>query len=243
MIIQTVYKPEENIDFLEEWLDHHCSIGVTHFYMYDNSRGIEQRMLSYQALDSLKKKNKHGLEFTTSPEEADQRQRELFKKFPVTRIKWQRTNALNQVVYDQEGSMRHFAKHIKSGLCAFIDVDEFLIKKEEFKQSRLQQHKYKSRNFYKSVYDCHERVPLQYTMGWNPKAIIDMSIFPDNFQDIHFRNINLPETLNFFNHYNHNEISHTAYDSDAAPGMCLFSEMPYENIFEYVEDTQLIKKV
>lgn len=241
-MIHTVYKPEENIDFLEEWLDHHCSIGVTHFYMYDNSRGIEQRMLPYQSAESLEKKNKHGLEFTTSPEEADKKQREIFKKFPVTRIKWQRKNDFNQVVYDQEGALYHFAKHIKSGLCAFIDIDEFLIKKEEFTQSRLYQHKYRSRYFYKSVHDCHERVPLKYTIGWNPKAIIDMSNFPGYFQDIHFRNIQLPDTLNFFNHYNHNEVSHTAYDAGVLPVPCLFRDIPYENIFEYVEDTGLTNK-
>lgn len=243
MIIQTVYKPEENVDYLEEWLLHHINIGVTHFYMYDNSGGIEQRLVNEYGVSPLKltKFNKHQIQFNYSLEESRQKQKQIIKKYPVTVIKWQKKNSNGDVIYAQNESIMHFANHIKQGLCAFIDIDEFIIKNEEFCESRLQQHKYKSRFFFNLVAECHERVPLIYTENWNPKAIIDMGNFPRHFEDIHFRNISLPGTTNFFNHYNHSEISHTAFDHDHNKNYGKFKDVPYEKIFEYVENTGLLK--
>ena len=251
MFIQTVYRPEENINYLEEWLDYHTSIGITHFFMYDNSNGIETRLLKYGKYyeeenniklnfiryDDQKRVNKHGVPYNFSYSE--DRLKKILKKYPVTTIKWQRKDKDGNIIYNQNESMLNFAKIIKKGLCAFIDIDEYLIKNEDFFPCRLQQHKYKSRFQFKSVYDIHDRVKLKYTKNWNPKAIIDMSNFPKHFQDIHFRDIDLPETSNYINHYNHNEISHMAYDWGQ---ISEFSKIPYSQVFEYVEHPFEVKK-
>jgi hypothetical protein len=68
-----------------------------------------------------------------------------------------------------------------------------------------------------------------------------MANFPYNFEDIHFRNINLPESLSYYNPYNHNKISQTAFDHDHNVQYGKFKDISYENIFEYVENTGLIK--
>lgn len=241
MIIHTVYRPEENLDYLDDWLNHHVNIGVTHFYMYDNGGGTEPRIASFYDHNTQLIHNKHEVHYKYSVHEAREKQQDIFKKYPVTLIKWQRKNKDGIIEYRQEESILNFAKNIRTGLCAFIDVDEFIIKNEDFKVSRLQQHKYKSRFYYQSVYDCHERVPLVYTQDWNTKAIIDMANFPLDFQDIHFRNIILPETTSYFNHYNHNSISHTAYDHDHNFHYGKFKDIPFDEIFEYVENTGLYR--
>jgi hypothetical protein len=240
MIIHTVYRPEETLDYLDDWLNHHVKIGVTHFYMYDNGGGVESRIFDFYDKNKQKHFNKHGVQYKYNVNEAIELQKDILKKYPVTVLKWQRKNKDGIIEYAQKDAILNFAKNFKSGLCAFIDVDEFIIKKESFKQCRLQQHKYKSMFYYSSVYNCHERVPLKYTKNWNPKAILDMSNFPHNFEDVHFRNIDLPESKNFFNHYNHNEISHTAYDHAHDKQYGLFKDISFENIFEHVKDTGLI---
>jgi hypothetical protein len=245
MIIQTVFRPEENADYIEEWLDYHTNIGISHFYMYENSNGIETRLLQYGKyyenennikLDYIeyedqKKVNKHGVAYNFSYDK--DKLENILKKFSVTKVKWQRKNKYGTITYNQREAMLNFAKNIKKGLCAFIDIDEYLIKNEDFFPCRLQQHKYKSRFMFMSIFDIHDRVKLKYTKNWNPKAIIDMSNFPKHFQDCHFRNIDLPETSNYINHYNHNEISHTAYDHGQTPE---FSKIPYNEVFEFVDN-------
>ena len=246
MIIQTIYRPEENADYIEEWLDYHTNIGITHFYMYENSGGIEARLLQYGKYyendnktklnyieyEDQKKVNKHGVPYNFSYDK--DKLENILKKFPVTKIKWQRKDKHGNIMHNQNEAMINFAKNIKKGLCAFIDIDEYLIKNEDFFPCRLQQHKYKSRFMFKSIFDIKERVKLQYTKDWNPKAIIDMSNFPWHFQDVHFRNVDLPPTSNYINHYNHNEVSHTAYDHCSQGGD--FSKIPYNEVFEVVDN-------
>lgn len=31
MMLHTIYRPEQNINFLEDWLEHYTAIGVKHF--------------------------------------------------------------------------------------------------------------------------------------------------------------------------------------------------------------------
>ena len=214
--------------------------------MYENSGGIEARLLQYGKYyendnktklnyieyEDQKKVNKHGVPYNFSYDK--NKLENILKKFPVTKIKWQRKDKHGNIMHNQNEAMINFAKNIKKGLCAFIDIDEYLIKNEDFFPCRLQQHKYKSRFMFKSIFDIKERVKLQYTKDWNPKAIIDMSNFPWHFQDVHFRNVDLPPTSNYINHYNHNEVSHTAYDHCSQGGD--FSKIPYNEVFEVVDN-------
>jgi hypothetical protein len=124
---------------------------------------------------------------------------------------WQNRDSTGKLLYDQANSIAHFRDNIKSGLCAFIDMDEFIIPQEEYRPCRMLQRKFKSRAYYNSVHDCLETWPVD-TSVWGPKVILDMANFPEfNINaghDIHFRHIDLPITPTWFNHYNYTSTTH-----------------------------------
>lgn len=208
MIIHTVYKPEENVDYLRDWLTHHTSIGVTHFYLYDNGGANGYLDWGYNIPAT---ENKHGTSIKYTVEEARELEKNILKDFPVTKIMWQHRDADGKLLYNQAESIIHFSDNIKSGLCAFIDIDEFIIPQEEFRPCRMLQKKFKSRAYYKSVYDCLEYWQVD-TREWGPKVILDMANFPEfdirAGHDIHFRHVNLPISSTWFNHYNYTPTSH-----------------------------------
>jgi hypothetical protein len=208
MIIHTVYKPEENIEYLKDWLIHHTLIGVTHFYLYDNGGANGYLDWGYNVPDN---ENKHGSSITYTLEEARELEKNIIRDFPVTKIMWQNRDSTGKLLYNQPESIMHFRNIVKSGLCAFIDIDEFVIPQEEFKPCRMFQKKFKSRAYYKSVHDCLETWPVD-TSDWGPKVILDMANFPhfdvNAGHDIHFRHINLPISKTWFNHYNYTSKSH-----------------------------------
>jgi hypothetical protein len=247
MIIQTVYRPEENLDYLDDWLNHHTKIGVTHFYMYDNggSRWIENNFGISKKMKMPENYVKYGIKIKYNVEEARERQKDIFKKYPVTVIKWQRKNKDGELLYAQIESVLDFAKNIKSGLCAFIDIDEFIIKNEEFKVGRMYQRKFKHRSFYKTVYDCYDHIPIN-TKTWTPKVILNMSQFPSTSStdhNIHFDHINIPISKNVFNHYNYNRITHKwvlEHIESLDPFWKYKNEKKWENCIEKINDHGLV---
>ena len=247
MFIHTVYRPEENVDYLEDWLTHHIAIGVKHFYLYDNGgaqdikgQGYSEDMFSYIQPNT----NQYGIPFKYTVEEARNIQDKIFKNFPVTVIPWQNKNDQGKLLYNHKESVLHFKSFINDGLCAFIDIDEFIIKKEEFNVCRMYQKKFKSRHYYNSVHDCFEIFDITVPF-WGPKVILDMANFPENFVDMHFRNFNLPISKSYFNHYNYNDIAHKYFLEVVLPLIPSESRpqhnLEYSKIFSTIQDTGLIK--
>jgi hypothetical protein len=241
MIIHTVYKPEENVDYLEDWLLHHTLIGVTHFYLYDNGGAHDYPNDPFWHISSST--NKYGVEIKYTVEEARIKQQEIFKKYPVTVIPWQNQDSNGKLLYNQIKSVLHFKKIVKKGLCAFIDIDEFIIKTEEFKVCTMQQRKFKSRHFYNSVYDCYEVFDTD-TSNWAQKVILDMGNFPplNSSNNIHFTHIDLPKCGLYFNHYNHTEASHHYYLNHMP--QCVNKShinQDYTKIFKTITSTGLLR--
>lgn len=253
MIIQTVYRLEDNINNIDDWLNHHTAIGITHFYLYDNSGSVGDEIeYSHESISKISKYkykvNQHKLYEYRDKEE------HILKKYNVTKIVWQPKNKNNEVIYDQVGALNHFSSIVNSGLCAFIDMDEFIISKEEFYESRLFQKKFKHINEYKSVYDCYDACNID-TSSMDTKVILDMSKFKKYISyknselSIHFNFLNhLPKTKNYYNHYNHNSYSHKLLFKHGKGWTGEFKKeylnyaKPYNSIF-YKEYNTGLKKV
>lgn len=241
MYIFTVYKPEENLDYINDWLNHHTNIGIKHFYLYDNGGGSgnwgilkEKTNINY---------SKSGFKHRYSVEEAREKQKDIFKKYSVTHILWNPKDVHGNILYRWNHAVNHFRENVKTGLCAFIDIDEFIIKKEEFRACRLKGIQYKSMHYYKSVYDCHERciVPQMDT-----KCIIDLKNLPkmntlsDREFDMHFKFLNLPLSESHYNHYNYSKYRHRKFQKYNS-NLNNYEKISYNNLFVYEKDVGLIK--
>lgn len=225
MFIQTSYLPAEHIDFIDEWLLYHQSIGVEHFYLYDNTGSIGNAghtNLKYG-------KNKYGHEITK--EYILDKENEILNKYPVTKILWQPLNNLGQIYFDQVGAMDHYASIVTSGLTAFIDIDEFIVKREDFRESRLLQRKYDSRYHYpeKSVMNISNGFAID-TRHWATKCILDMSRY-QKAVDAHLGDLNLPISESFFNHYNYNSVGHSWLLENYQDLDPSWVPVPYERVF------------
>ena len=245
MIIQTVYKPEETVDHLDDWLNHHTKIGVTHFYMYDNAGstgGIVSSMFDIPSNIS-----KSGFKHKYSGKEARDKQTEIFAKYNVTHIVWDTKDDNGNIQYNWNGAFKDFLQRVESGLCAFIDVDEFIIKRENFYESRLKGIKYKSLYEYSSVYDCYDQciIPQKDT-----KCILNMSnpmvrnytLSNNNIDSyIHFNNIDLPISKNIYNHYHYTKFRHMKYKNYYKDELIGYEKTPYKDLFVKVTNTGLIK--
>ena len=252
MIIHTVYRPEDNISILEEWLQYHTDIGVEKFYMFDNGGGCGNwGMKVFNVPENYSKtfiKNKYTVE------EARELQKPILEKFNVEHILWpnEQIPGVKPLGYAYNSSILHLLNEYKdTGLCAFIDIDEYIIKKEPFKECRLKQHVYERIN---NIKDSHKRViftvleELHLNTISQTKCILDLSklekdgsffhkdfINDDNenrLYDMHFRALKLENSLSHFNHYNMTKARYRKYKERKMP----YSNMPYSNIYEYVEE-------
>ena len=83
-----MYLPQENIFFIEDWLKYHISIGINHFFLYDNTGSkfvhdpVRQNLVEHSV-------NKYGQKITTSLDQVLEIEEKIFNKYPVTKIKWQ----------------------------------------------------------------------------------------------------------------------------------------------------------
>jgi hypothetical protein len=200
MVIQTVYLPAENIRFIREWLQYHSEIGVEHFYLYDNTGS---QFLDCGNSVALTGKNKHNR--VIEQKDVVEEEAEILKDFSVTKVKWLPIEN-GKPTYGQMLACKHFAESYKSGLCAFIDMDEFIVPQEPFKESRLYQKRYNDRWNYERVADCTKTFEID-TRRWGSKCILEMSRFTPS-DTIHFTDKVLDISRSWFNHYNHNETTH-----------------------------------
>lgn len=214
MYIQTVYLPVENIKYIEEWLDYHTNIiGIEHFFLYDNT-GAHPEPYSHNTSIQTNGMNKHGISFNQEYEDVIRAEKEIFKKYPVTKVIWQPMEN-NKIVYGQMDAAFHFAKYMKTGLCAFIDIDEFIVKgNSDFEEGRLLQKRMKSRFYYDKVSECNEVLNIQH-QDWSPKVILNLETlvnyngeWPDviHFYTESFKHLKILDS--YINHYSHSKRSH-----------------------------------
>jgi hypothetical protein len=227
--IQTVYLPQENVLFLEDWLKYHISIGINHFFMYDNTGStFRYPDKNYETNLLYDSKNKYGQIIDMPIDQALEIEEKIFSKYPVTKTIWQPL-VDGKIQYNQMEACADFALKVNSGLCAFIDIDEFIVKNEEFRESRILQKKYHDRWSYKSVFDCDKTFDIN-TRFWGSKAILDLSTFSVGI-NIHFEDKDLDISNSWFNHYNHSEKTHEWLLSSYNNVDPNWIPKPYSNIF------------
>lgn len=224
MVIQTVYIPSENIRFIKEWLQYHSEIGVEHFYLYDNTGSM---YIDGGNCLTFNGRNRHGREI--SLKDVSEEEAEILKNFPVTKIKWQPIRR-GRIDYDQMGACLHFKELYPNGLCAFIDIDEFIVLKEPFRESRLYQKRYDDRWNYERVLDCTKTFEIN-TQNWGSKCILEMSTFTPS-DTIHFTDKQLPISQSWFNHYNHSEKTHEWLLNNYKNIDCSWVPVPYDQVFK-----------
>jgi hypothetical protein len=225
--IQTVYIPRENILFIEEWLEYHKKLGIDEFYLYDNSGSRYKDFIGNLEIDG---RNKNGwdvnkLTKNISNLDIEDIESSLFKKYNVTKIKWEPKDLNGEITYGQNLSINHFVNIVKSGFCAFIDIDEFIVFKKhsnikEYLSSsysnnydgiKIFQQKHLSRWYKKeSVFNLPKVLDIN-TERWAPKIIANLERIKDcSNSSIHdfLNNLKLDKDYCHFNHYNHDENGH-----------------------------------
>jgi hypothetical protein len=210
--IHTVYKPQENLDQLNDWLSYHSHIGFKKFYMYDNGSSFKTRAQDFfKTFDQAPTKNFYGYSHKYSLTEARKKQEEIFSLFNVEYVVWDPVDATGKPTFNQFGAIKHYYENASRSLTAFIDVDEFIIKKESFYPSRMVQKKYHSIHEYDRVYEISKCLKQKPNINWASKVILDTSehLVSDVLgMNVHMGTLDLPVSKNYFNHYNYNEFLH-----------------------------------
>ncbi len=202
LAIHTIFVPRENILFIREWIVYHIGIGVSHFYLYDNTGSIGGK-------PTLKKRteirNKYGIDFqhlTNDLSDGDIKHQlnELNTIFPglITYVRWDPRDENGNIVYAQPTSIcdyyNKFSKH--HDWTAFIDMDEFifpsgeknlleLIKDYENKgygDIIIMQKKFAERFDYldRYVIEITRCIDNINTINWAPKHIIHREYYDDS---------------------------------------------------------------
>ncbi|MGD0334242.1 MAG: hypothetical protein ABSA90_13450 [Xanthobacteraceae bacterium] len=214
--IHTVYIPRENLRFLEEWIQYHLLLGAEYFYLYDNTGST---FLDLGNSIAMTGKNKYGvsIDFSLTDAEVEEIEAEIFRKYPVQKIKWQPRQD-GKIVLDQPAACDHFAETYSVDWCAFIDIDEFLcspFKIDELLEGsavRIYQKKFEDRHDYRTALEITKSFSIN-TQRWASKLIVKMQDYVIGGESIHSLNTRTPPvslTLDVlrFNHYNHNRRGH-----------------------------------
>lgn len=217
MYIHTVYRPEECVDILEEWLEYHTSLGVEKFFLYDNagSFGSLPKTKKARHTSTHSGKNKRGWKFKYTVQEAKEKQNKFLVKYPVIYNEWKNIQSDGKYYYDYKESIRHMIgnierNNIEKKICAFIDVDEFLVKREEFRESRLRFRTFLNYQYFNSIKEIKESVIREDINTQNintSKCILNLNTLkklPNKEDCMHFTNYKeLPISQSFLNHYNY----------------------------------------
>lgn len=225
--IQTVYIPRENIFFIEEWLDYHHNLGIDEFYLYDNSGSKFKDFVGNLEIDGRNKNGWNVRELTKniSDKDIERIENKLFKKYNVTKIKWQPKDKKGQVTYGQTLAINHFTNLIKEGFCAFIDIDEFIVLNKhnnikdylndtysiKYNGIKILQKKHLSRWYKKEkVFELPKVLEIN-TELWAPKIIANIERINNcSKKTIHnfLNKLKIDKEYCHFNHYNHDENGH-----------------------------------
>lgn len=214
--VHTVYIPRENLRFLEEWIQYHLLLGAEYFYLYDNTGST---FLDLGNSIAITGKNKYGVpvDFSLTDAEIEEIEAEIFRKYPVQKIKWQPRQD-GKIVLDQRAACDHFAETYSVDWCAFIDTDEFLcspFKIDELLEGsavKIHQKKFEDRHHYRTALEITKSFSIN-TQRWAPKLIVKMQDYVAGGESIHSLNTRTPAVslaldVLRFNHYNHNRRGH-----------------------------------
>jgi hypothetical protein len=214
--IQTTYLPRENLRFLEEWLAYHHRLGAEFFYLYDNTGS---RQLDLGNSVAVTGKNKYGIamDFRLSDGDIADIESAIIKKYPVTKIRWQPRQD-GEIVYGQVAACDHFSELVRTGWCAFIDIDEFLYAPHaigdllEGDAIVVRQKRFDDRFGYDRTLEISKTFSID-TSRWGPKLVVNMQRYIKGGVNIHTLTVNgklrkLDPELVRFNHYNHNRRNH-----------------------------------
>ena len=137
-VIHSVFRMQENCPWIREWINYHLKIGITHFYLYDNSESSGGWKTSGKPDGSTKEKSKHGHTFyeLLDSNDVNQEWKRIKTDYSdvMTVIKWS-PEENGKVVYNQPQAMQHYAKNIAcndvNSWTAYIDMDELIVSDED----------------------------------------------------------------------------------------------------------------
>ena len=227
----TIFILNENIKWLDEFIEYYSKIGFDHFYLYDNegSDGNNGKVYESDDISKFVNENRYGFsrKIINQPEDIKKLE-EILNKYSdcITYVKWQPRNDQGVIVYGQDDSVRDFVKKYghETQWVAHMDFDEYLFSPSnlnirEYLQNiepnisciRLCQKKFKDRNLSTKakMLEEFECVDLYVGDWWGAKNIFR----PTDFLDIstpHVVHVNKntqvadPSILRF-NHHNVNE--------------------------------------
>lgn len=235
LAIHTVFLPDENIYFLEEWIKYHLHIGFDKIYLYDNNGS---KIGNGNLNDNEKKINRYGANYSklfSNKEHIKNEYDKILKKYSknVIKIVWQPKNENNEIHYGYVESLEHYKENYRNenDWTAFIDIDEFIIlnsnkynlkdfikskQKENINKIVIKQNKMEDRfcQIDKSIYEIKNSIDVN-TDGWAPKNICKNSDLGKEQLDksTAMHNITLNKEISFnasinelyFNHYNVNK--------------------------------------
>ncbi len=138
--IHSVFIAKENILFLEEWIKYHQLIGVTDFYLYDNSKVNKITGFDLKNKDKiiLGKKNKYNIDYDKLVNMNNNQITSHLKKLcdtykSINIIEWSPRDKEGNILYNQQEAHTHCLKRLKEDKidwCANIDMDEYIILKK-----------------------------------------------------------------------------------------------------------------
>ena len=219
----TVFILNENIRWLEEFIEYYLTIGFDHFYLYHNEGTIGD--VTQQGNSNM---NKYGMPIKTSSSSQDiEKLNNILEKYGsyITYVKWQPVDKSGNIIYGQELAIKdviaRFGHETKWIAC--MDLDEYLfspsnidIRKylanvdSSISDIKLSQKKFKDRHISTNTKILEEYQCINENFGdwWAGKHIFRPTDFID-LTDVHsmvFKNkaISINSNILRFNHYNVN---------------------------------------
>ena len=137
--IHSVFIAKENILFLEEWIKYHQLIGVTDFYLYDNSK--VNKIVGWDERNKDKiifgKRNKYNIDYgklvKMNNDQVAEHLKKLCDKYKcVNIIEWSPRDEEGNILHKQKEGHMHCLERLKKDKidwCAIIDIDEFIVLK------------------------------------------------------------------------------------------------------------------
>jgi hypothetical protein len=213
-VIFTVYKPEENGFYLEEWMDYHRSLGCTHFYLYANIGG--GGTWGHQHFGIPNDRTKAGKKFKWPVDKAEAMNETVIAKHnDITYVKWQPTNSKGEIIFGWNTAYLDFLERAgNKGLAALIDIDEFIV--GDIKHGRMKQRAFRDIQDFNSVYECKEALTDDIILK-DTKVIIDLSAplpLADNCNQeslklgMHFDQADIELLDTEYYHYNWSKLRH-----------------------------------
>lgn len=226
----TVFIVNENIRWLEEFIQYYKKIGFDHFYLYDNegTNGSSVVVREEELSSSFINQNKYGFQRTniTSKEDREKFNMIMDKyKNDITYVKWQPKNENGEIIYNQKGSIKHFIENYghETEWIACMDFDEYLFSPDNI---NIPEYLNKLGNEISCVKVCQKKfidrhlsdktnmleefrcVDLYVGEWWGAKNIFRPTDFID-FRDIHNISVknkthSIGQHLLRFNHHNVN---------------------------------------